>query len=166
MFLAFLALMAIVLGFLIVSIYTSSETSLLRKMAWGSIGGTITGFQNFLKDALSISTTKPLPSVFFLFAFLAMFTAFVGLLFLAACMKRFDATYSSAMFVSSFVVSATCMSAVHYSTFQELDGVANNIMYPIGLLILLFGAWLLVGGKNDENESDESHGRESLLLSQ
>ncbi|KAL3783525.1 hypothetical protein HJC23_009490 [Cyclotella cryptica] len=164
-FLAFIIFMATVLGFLVISIYTSSKTSLLRKLAWGSIGGTITGFQNFLKDALSLSSTKPLPSLFFLFAFLAMFTAFVGLLFLAACMKRFDATYSAAMFVASFVLSATFMSAVHYRTFQELDHVVDNIMYPIGLLILLFGAWMLVSDKKEENESDESHGSDSLLLS-
>jgi hypothetical protein len=45
------------------------------------------------------------------------------LLCLSSCMKRYDATYSAAMFVVSFVISASLMSAVHYprlSTSTEL----------------------------------------------
>jgi hypothetical protein len=52
-------------AFMGISIFTGSSTSLLRKMSWGTIGGTITGFQNFLKDALTVSKTKPLPPAFF-----------------------------------------------------------------------------------------------------
>lgn len=153
-------------AFMAISIYTGSSTSLLRKISWGSIGGTITGFQNFLKDALTISTIKPLHPIFFLFAFLAMLTAFVGLLFLAACMKRYDATYSAAMFVVSFIMSATLMSAVHYHTFQDLNGLDDYIMYPMGLLILLIGASMLVRREKPViNDHDERYlCTERLLL--
>jgi hypothetical protein len=160
-----------ILAFLGGCIYTGSNTSLLSKMAWGCIGGTITGFQNFLKDALSISTTNPLPGVFFLFVFLAMFTAFVGLLFLAACMKRYDATYSAAMFVVSFIITATLMSAVHYHTFEDLVGIDDYIMYPAGLIILLIGASMLVRDEKEEmldseieSHQDASAYRERLLV--
>jgi len=136
------------------------KTSLLRKVAWGSIGGSITGFQNFLKDTLTIyhaatkqsqdslssdgSGATSLPAVLFVFMAMASLTAFVGLLFLAACMKRYDATYSAAMFVVSFVLSASLMSSVHYHTFEHLSGVLNYIMYPLGLVTLFLGAFLLV----------------------
>lgn len=144
-----------------ISIYTGSSTSLLRKLSWGSIGGTVTGFQNFLKDALTISSTKPLHPIFYLFASLAMLTAFVGLLFLASCMKRFDATYSAAMFVVSFIMSATIMAAVHYHTFHDLEGLQGYIMYPLGLIILLIGASMLVQGekpREGESELDDNQG--------
>ena len=111
----------------------------------------ITGFQNFLKDALTIfdiwikdRSSSYLPPEFFLFLFLAMLTSFAGLLCLSSCMKRYDATYSAAMFVVSFVISASLMSAVHYHTFEHLDGITNYMMYPLGLVILLLGAFILV----------------------
>ena len=108
----------------------------------------ITGFQNFLKDALTISSTRghnnPLPPIFYLFVVLAMLTAFVGLLCLAACMKRYDATYSAAMFIVSFVISASLMSSVHYHTFEHLEGLINYIMYPFGLGTLFLGAFILI----------------------
>jgi cytochrome c biogenesis protein CcdA len=59
-------------------------------------------------------------------------------------MKRYDATYSAAIFVVSFIMSATLMSAAHYHTFQDLNGLDDYIMYPMGLLILLVGASMLV----------------------
>jgi len=135
------------------------ETSLLKKVAWGCIGGSITGFQNFLKDSLTIlsaekksrnsvssgnePTTAP-PHVLLLFVALGMLTAFVGLLFLAACMKRYDATYSASMFVVSFVLSASLMSLVHYHTLEHLDTTANYVMYPVGLMTVFLGAFILV----------------------
>jgi hypothetical protein len=159
-------------------IWHCPEDSMLRKMAWGSVGGryvhatahftccfdalflshtpsfclrSITGFQNFLKDALTIfdiwiksGSSSYLPPEFFLFLFLAVLTSFAGLLCLSSCMKRYDATYSAAMFVVSFVISASLMSAVHYHTFEHLDGITNYIMYPLGLVILLLGAFILV----------------------
>lgn len=84
------------------------------------------------------------PWFFYLLASCAASTAFVGLLFLVACMKKYDATFSSAMFVGSFVVSASIMSAVHYSTFQNLYGIANYVLYPSGLLVLMVGVGILV----------------------
>mmetsp|Transcript_13582 Transcript_13582/g.30942 ORF Transcript_13582/g.30942 Transcript_13582/m.30942 type:complete len:116 (+) Transcript_13582:1090-1437(+) len=75
---------------------------------------------------------------------MAMATAFVGLLCLAACMKRYDATYSSSMFVVSFVISASIMSWVHYDTLDHLNGAINLLMYPVGLATLFSGAFILV----------------------
>ena len=89
-------------------------------------------------------TLMGLPSAFYLFALLAMLTSFSGLLCLSACMKRYDATYSSAMFVVSFVISASCMSTIHYHTVEHLDGFVNYIMYPLGLMTLFLGAHILV----------------------
>lgn len=140
------------------------KQQLLKKVAFGSIGGTITGFQNFLKDALTIfdATIKHesdnssipftgtggiddshLPSIFFLFVLLAILTSFIGLLCLASCMKRYDATYSAAMFVVSFVISTSLMSCVHYHTFAHLDN-PSCVMYPMGLATLFAGAYILV----------------------
>mmetsp|Transcript_39995 Transcript_39995/g.73211 ORF Transcript_39995/g.73211 Transcript_39995/m.73211 type:complete len:449 (+) Transcript_39995:225-1571(+) len=161
-FRTFIILMTLYLVQLGIFIWVCPETSLLRKVAWGSIGGSITGFQNFLKDALTIyaATIKSqnslssgsasptgLPATLFLFMALAMLTAFVGLLCLAACMKRYDVTYSAAMFVVSFVISASLMSSVHYHTFDHLEGVSNYVMYPLGLMTLILGAFILVKPK-------------------
>lgn len=100
------------------------------------------------------------PWFFPLLATLAAATSFTGLLFLTVCMKKFDATFSSAMFVGSFVVSASIMSAVHYSTFQDLKGLINDIMYPFGLLVLMAGVGILLqstsSGGGDAVATDEA----------
>jgi len=134
----------------------------LQRFSWGVAGGSITGLQNFLKDSLTLikadaslaSSNRPyFVSVLPLFILLAAATAFGGLLLLTACMKRYDATYSSAMFVGSFVVSATIMSAIHYHTFQHLQNVVNILMYPVGLLLLMIGVLLLV--QDSDNKTAE-----------
>ena len=125
-----------------------------KRFAWGVSGGSITGFQNFLKDGLTILsiTSKqrqeqqnqiPYPTILYVFIFSGLGTALIGLLLLTACMKRYDATYSASMFVGSFVIAASIMSAVHYHTFQNLETIWNYIFYPVGLLILLAGVLLL-----------------------
>ena len=132
--------------------YSTNPT--LKRFAWGVAGGSITGFQNFLKDLLTLFQVKgkdeSLPWYTAVLALLAITTAFTGLLFLTACMKRYDATYSAAMFVGSFVVSASIMSAVHYSTFAHLQGLTNVILYPGGLFVLMGGVWMLVKEKGAE----------------
>ena len=90
-----------------------------------------------------------------LFIFLAVATAFGGLLLLTACMKRYDATYSSAMFVGSFVVSASLMSAVHYRTFQNLNSNVDYIFYPVGLCVLMIGVFILVQETNEHSAEEE-----------
>lgn len=131
----------------------------LQRFSWGVAGGSVTGLQNFLKDALTLIkanaslTSSNRPNFVYLlplFIFMAAVTAFGGLLLLTACMKRYDATYSSAMFVGSFVVSATIMSAIHYHTFQHLQTGANYLMYPMGLLLLMIGVLLLVQDSDKE----------------
>jgi drug/metabolite transporter (DMT)-like permease len=128
-----------------------SGSPILKRFAWGVSGGIITGLQNFLKDSLTLikavkisDTEESYPWFGFLLIVLAVSTSFGGLLLLTACMKRFDATYSSAMFVGSFVVSASIMSAIHYNTFSQLQSLANLILYPAGLLILMAGVLILV----------------------
>ena len=133
--------------FIFIRIYPHRTT--LRKCSWGCVGGCITGFQNFLKDSLTIAnatrrTGGTLPGIFYLLVIMAMATAFVGLLCLAACMRRYDATYSSSMFVVSFVISASVMSWVHYDTLEHLNGAINLLMYPVGLATLFSGAFILV----------------------
>ena len=135
-----------------------SESFILRRYAWGTTSGAITGCQNFLKDSLTIikASDGKWPIILYLLSSLAAITAFVGLLFLTACMKKYDATYASASFVGSFVVSASIMAAVHYNTFTQLSGILNNILYPCGIIVLMGGVFLLVGESNEElrQESD------------
>lgn len=157
----------------------AANTSLfLKRFAWGVSGGSITGLQNFLKDALTIGKAKHASSssaeddagwswYLMLFIFLAVATAFGGLLLLTACMKRYDATYSSAMFVGSFVVSASVMSAVHYRTFQNLVHVWNYVMYPMGLVVLMAGVLILVHetkehSAEDNEDVEETNGHATL----
>lgn len=119
---------------------------MLRRFAWGSCGGSITGLQNFLKDSLTLFKVSGALQHWLLPFFLAMAaaSAFLGLLMLTACMKRYDATYSAASFVGSFVVSASIMSAVHYDTFSSLENAVDFFLYPTGLLILMVGVYMLV----------------------
>ncbi len=137
-----------------------SKSLILRRFAWGSCGGAITGAQNFLKDSLTIlkDCTRQqveVPLLFYVFVVSAAGTAFAGLLVLTACMKRYDATYSAASFVGSFVVSASVMSTVHYNTFMELEGLVNYILYPLGLVVLMIGVCLLVRDSCNDEDDDE-----------
>jgi hypothetical protein len=136
-----------------------SKSPMLKKFAWGNCGGAITGMQNFLKDTLTIvkaaENERHYPWFFYLFIILAAASAFVGLLILTACMKRYDATYSSATFVGSFVISASIMSAVHYQTFRALQGVWNYVLYPFGLIVLMVGVILLVREKRVDVVDDQ-----------
>jgi drug/metabolite transporter (DMT)-like permease len=149
-----------------------STSPVLRRFAWGSCGGSLTGPQNFLKDSLTIlkDTAKhqqPLPWIFYLFIVGAAGTAFGGLLFLTACMKRYDATYSAASFVGSFVVSASIMASAHYNTFGELEGVANYVLYPTGLVMLMIGVYILVrksSGDAEEGDGDGGNGDDNNKL--
>lgn len=135
-----------------------AKSPVLRRFAWGTSGGVMTGLQNFLKDTLTIYKAveqgQQYPWFFLLFIVMAAASAFFGLLVLTACMKRYDATYSAAMFVGSFVVSASIMSAVHYDTFAGLTDMLNYILYPAGLLILMVGVVILANTK-EQTEEDE-----------
>jgi drug/metabolite transporter (DMT)-like permease len=146
--------------------YHRSVSPTLKRFAWGVSSGSITGLQNFLKDSSTLlkadrAPGQGLPWYLPLFAILAIVSAFSGLLLLTACMKRYNATYSSAMFVGSFVVSASIMSACHYSTFAHLETLWNKILYPAGLLILMGGVLMLVKetkeAPNDDDEDEEDN---------
>ena len=173
-------------------IITKGPTPTLCRFAWGVSGGSITGFQNFLKDTLTIikavdsyneqgqngnddddgSDFEPIPYPWYtpLMMLGAMTSAFGGLLLLTACMKRYDATFSSAMFVGSFVISASIMSAVHYQTFQHLNSIWNWILYPTGLCILMVGVWILVNetmevySLHDDDGGGDGNGNDDVQL--
>jgi len=138
-----------------------SKSCVLQKFAWGCSSGAITGVQNFLKDSLTIvkavgvDPQQQLPWIFYLLFLSAAGAAFIGLLILTACMKRYDATYCAASFVGSFVVSASIMAAVHYDTFAKLEGILNYVMYPMGIVVLMIGVYLLVGGSSESYEEGE-----------
>jgi hypothetical protein len=120
----------------------------------------------------------PAPWFLYLFLLLAGGTALVGLLILTGCMKRYDATYSAASFVGSFVISASIMSSVHYHTFASLKGIINCILYPFGLLVLMVGVYQLVsdtttaatttpgttGRHNDVSIDDANNGRDGIMV--
>jgi drug/metabolite transporter (DMT)-like permease len=141
---------------------STKQSPVLRKCAWGVSGGIVTGFQNFLKDTLTIlkaSQGRPLPQcVYYALIPCAVLTALGGLLLLTACMKRYDAAYSSTMFVGSFVVSASVMSAIHYHTFDHLPSRTSYIMYPMGLIILMTGVGILVAEVESPEDSSGSGG--------
>jgi hypothetical protein len=114
-----------------------------------------------LKDALTVLKASPVenklpPPLFFVFFICAAASAFVGLLLLTLTMKRYDATYSAAMFVGSFVVSASIMSEMHYHTFSHLTSTVDIVFYPAGLTMLMIGVILLAG------QVDDSIDRESI----
>lgn len=138
----------------------------MKRFAWGASGGSITGLQNFLKDSLTILKARngSFPWYLPLMAILAVTTAFVGLLLLTACMKRYDATYSASTFVGSFVISASVMSAVHYRTFSNLEAIYDYILYPLGLVILMAGVYMLVRETTEcipESDTSSHSSRES-----
>jgi hypothetical protein len=129
----------------------------IHRFCWGVAGGSVTGLQNFLKDALTIANDPSIDSgttwYLYLFVTFAIITALAGLLLLTACMKRYDATYSAAMFVGAFVVCASVMSAVHYHTFENLNTPLNYTMYPTGLVILLLGVLVLIQEADEDASS-------------
>jgi len=128
---------------------------LLQRFAWGVSGGSLTGVQNFVKDGLTIlNAGEGIPMYFWLFFVLGMLMAFGGLLYLTECMRRYDVTYSASMFVGSYVVSASIMSAVHYHTFSHLEHLYNLIMYPSGIFILMIGVYVLVMETKETNDED------------
>ncbi|KAL7579452.1 hypothetical protein ACA910_014113 [Epithemia clementina (nom. ined.)] len=141
---------------------TDDKWEKIKRFSWGVSGGSVTGLQNFLKDSLTIlkavrddQTNSSLPWYSPIMVALAAGSAFGGLLCLTGCMKRYDATYSSAMFVGSFVVSASIMSAVHYATFDHLDSIWNWIFYPLGLIILMAGVWMLVNEHDEGSDAEQ-----------
>lgn len=143
-----------------------AKSPVLKRFAWGVAGGTITGFQNFVKDWMTvIKADEGFPWYFYFFLFMAMTCALSGLIMLNGCMQRYDATYSGSTFVGSFVVTASVMSAAHYNTFQNLDGMVNYILYPVGLLILMAGVGILVQetkfGVAESYENNESDALDS-----
>ena len=117
-----------------------------RRFAWGVAGGSVTGLQNFVKDAMALmdgSEGTTYTWEVYALIFCGVFFPLLGLLLLMECMKRYDATYSSSMFVGSFVISASIMSAIHYHSFENLNNIWNHLFYPLGLLILLSGTVIL-----------------------
>lgn len=171
----FVMMLAWIFALSYIMIKRPTRNPFLKRFAWGVSGGSITGFQNFLKDSLTIikasnESGESFPILLYIFAFFAILSSFGGLLFLTACMKRYDATFSSAMFVGSFVISASIMSAMHYNTFSNLEGIWNWIMYPLGLIILMIGVKMLVNATSESEmicddeivrrDSDNSSGSE------
>lgn len=158
----------------------------LQRFAWGVAGGSVTGLQNFVKDLLTLlkagSNVNHLhqhdenEDVSLLWwrwrfyvgslALLSVMTAVVGLLLLTACMKRYNATFSSAMFVGSFVLNSSIMSAIHYHTFSNLSSTIDWILYPVGLAILMGGVGILLFVSDDESdECQRLDSGQQLLLS-
>lgn len=138
---------ALFLWLLLLFIAINFGSPTLRRFAWGVSGGSVTGLQNFLKDGLTMLSIVPHNQHYPFFLYMIVISGFlssiIGLILLTACMKRYDVTYSSSMFVGSFVLSASIMSAIHYKTFKNLQSLWNYFFYPIGVIILLSGVILL-----------------------
>jgi len=136
-----------------------SQNPAFQRFAWGVTGGTLTGIQCFVKDALTIlsltSSIWRLPWIFYVLLFLGIAMAAGGLAVSTLCMKRFDATYCSAMNAAALVLSATVMGAVHYDDFGNLDSVHSYVLYPLGLLIILWGLYVLDVVSSEKKEHDD-----------
>jgi len=143
-----------------------SQNTFWRRFAWGVAGGFSTGFQNFVKDAITIFQLTPivdwvrpwrLPWILYVLLLSAGVTAGGGLAILAACMKRYDVTYASGTFAGSLTLCATIMSALHYHTFDHLT---NAVLYVMGVGILIAGVGLLMYHSHhhgeDHNESSSN----------
>jgi drug/metabolite transporter (DMT)-like permease len=160
----FVVFMAVMFLWMLLLLYwiKYEKCPLVKRFAWGVAGGSVTGFQNFIKDALTIvkyvqsHSDATYPRFLWLLVVFAILSAFLGLVLLAACMKRYDATYSSTMFVGSFVISASIMSAVHYNTFRNLESAVNWSMYPTGLAVLVGGVWVLLHDDKHRDAVDET----------
>lgn len=141
------------------------------RFAWGMAGGSLTGVQCFLKDALTMLFLEngyqrfwTLPISAFILLALAIGCAVGGLLILSACMKRYDATFSNAMNAGAFVVSASIMAQVRYDTLGNLKNGLAQFCYVMGLVIILTGLFLLVRSTqlseatdmDKDNQSDAS----------
>lgn len=161
--------------YLIVMMYliNYSHSYMLRKFAWGSSSGAVTGVQNFLKDSLIVSKAvradpyhNSLPILFFVLFLSAGLAALIGLLILTGCMKRYDTTYSASSFVGSFVVSTSIMSALHYNTFAELEGIMSYIMYPFGIATSMVGVYFLIGDSSAscEEETVDEYSNERIRV--
>jgi len=127
-----------------------------RRFAWGLIGGSVTGVQNFIKDSLAVVhglDGSHFPPQLFLMLLMAGLLPLAGLLLLMQCMKRFDALYSASMFVGSLVVSSSIMAAVHYHTFDNIDRI-GLFFYPVGLLTIISGTVVLAVESYQREESD------------
>lgn len=160
---------SVVLGSILAYWMYFAQSNILRRFAWGVSGGFVTGYQNFIKDSITIVTVSgdvrpwKLPWYFFILMALNGLTVYGGLFILSACMKRYDATYSSGSFAGGMMLSASIMSAVHYDTFSHLDpGLSNHVLYPTGLVIVMFGVGLLINHSKDgsvgiQEESDDSN---------
>lgn len=162
-----------------------NRSPMLQRFAWGVSGGSVTGLQHFVKDWLtlvqammhdnhtnktSLSSSSNLDLdcdhrlwcnpwlVLWILALLSMMTAIGGLLLLTACMQRYNATFSSAMFVGSFVLNSSIMSAVHYHTFSHLTSILSWVLYPVGLLILLAGVLGVLVSTPSMTDNGASHG--------
>jgi len=127
-----------------------------RRFAWGLIGGSVTGVQNFIKDSLAVIhglDGSHFPPQLFFMLLMAGLLPLTGLLLLMQCMKRFDALYSASMFVGSLVVSSSIMAAVHYHTFDNIDRI-GLFFYPVGLLTIISGTVVLAVESYQREESD------------
>ena len=168
---------ATILYFVVLGLYLAlcfywihrSDNSQLQQIAWGTCGGTITGPQCFIKDALIIvqdvtGKGDPIPWFLPIMILCAAACAITGLFLESKCLKRYNATFSEAGFVGSFVVSSSINAAAHYHTFENLPTLLNVILYPFGLIVLVTGVFILNKGTSihegevtSEDVQNENH---------
>lgn len=158
-FLRFLFASLVLECLLIYTMYHSTNQYWTR-IAWGVSGGFITGFWNFIKDAITIvQLGGSMPWGFLgLLLVTAFATAGAGMMIMSECMKRYDATYTSGTYAGSLTLAASVVSAMHYRTFSNLEGV-HRVLYPVGLGILMMGVGLLMsdhGRTNGEAKAEET----------
>jgi len=134
----------------------------LSRFSWGVIGGSLAGTSNFAKDAIALAGNGGLGSTTSSLYFYGLLLG-AGILSISSfilsveCMKRYDATYSSASYAGADVISVSVMAAVHYHTFHNLKGMENLVLYPVGLLLTVFGCAILAFEQNaDDKEVDKN----------
>lgn len=132
------------------------------RWAWGVIGGSLAGTSNFVKDAMALGGSGSFDSTisslcFYGLLLCAMILSISSLILSVECMKRYDATFSSASFAGADVISVSVMAAIHYHTFRNLVGMENYVLYPMGLLITVVGCAVLAFETNTSTCEEVRH---------
>lgn len=174
LFLTFVAAEIGWIGFLAVYMISSSsareddaQASLLRKLAWGSAGGTIGGNQFFIKAAVVYIEHGEFDSALSWITYIgAASSAVLGLVLMNAGLHRYEAVFVVPMYQSFLILFGTITAMTffrefeNYSDWQWAVWVPGVVVTILGILILSLhftccGLWK----SSDQEEEEEEHAK-------
>ena len=118
-----------------------NDDSVVKKFAWGSLGGSIGGMYIFLKAAITlVGIGGDVFSQFATYLILlgAAATAGGGVLVLNAGLKRHDAMFIAPMYQSWLVIMGALSGAVFFEELKSLS-LGDTILFIVSMLVMLFG---------------------------